>query len=96
MYHPKYNITLFGIEKLHPFDSCKFEKCVSGLQQHGILSGTQQLVQPSAATQEVLGQVHTQEYLQQLHTSSLKVAQVGLPDRLVRECVVCSVECFIG
>lgn len=78
VYHPKYNITLFGVEKLHPFDSCKFEKCVSGLQQRGIISSTQQLVQPAAASMEVLGQVHTQEYLQQLHNSSVKVAQVGL------------------
>jgi hypothetical protein len=87
VYHPKYNITLFGIEKLHPFDSCKFEKCVSGLQQRGIISSTQQLVEPAAASMEVLGQVHSQEYLQQLHTSSVKVAQVGL-DWLVAEHVV--------
>ena len=76
VYHPNYNITLFGIEKLHPFDSCKFEKVVKGLQQHGIINSTQQLVQPAAVSYETLQQVHTPEYLQQLQTSSLKVAQV--------------------
>lgn len=76
VYHPHYNITLWGIEKLHPFDSCKFSKVVSGLQQNGIISGPQQLVRPMAVSYELLGQVHTQEYLQQLQTSSLKVAQV--------------------
>jgi hypothetical protein len=77
VYHPKYNITLFGIEKLHPFDSCKFEKVVRGLQQRGIICSDTQLVRPAAVSQEVLQQVHTQEYLHHLHTSSLKAAQVG-------------------
>jgi hypothetical protein len=26
VYHDAYNITFWGIEKLHPFDSCKFRK----------------------------------------------------------------------
>ncbi len=26
VYHPDYNITFGGLEKLHPFDSCKFKK----------------------------------------------------------------------
>lgn len=26
LYSRQYNVRLFGIEKLHPFDSCKFEK----------------------------------------------------------------------
>jgi histone deacetylase 11 len=77
VYHPHYNITLFGIEKLHPFDSCKFEKVVSGLQQHGIISSTKQLVQPAAVSYTTLQQAHAQDYLHKLQTSSLKVAQVG-------------------
>lgn len=76
VYHPDYNITLFGIEKLHPFDSCKFSKVVKGLQQHGIISSTRQLVQPEAVSYETLRQVHAQDYLHQLQTSSVKVAQV--------------------
>lgn len=76
VYHPSYNITLFGIEKLHPFDSCKFSKVVKGLQQHGIISSTRQLVRPEAVSYETLGQVHAQGYLHHLQTSSLKVAQV--------------------
>jgi hypothetical protein len=31
VYEPGYNITLFGLEKLHPFDSCKFTKVMSVL-----------------------------------------------------------------
>ena len=34
VYHPRYNITLWGLEKLHPFDSCKFKKV-----EHGACDG---------------------------------------------------------
>lgn len=77
VYHPGYNIKLLGIEKLHPFDSCKFEKVVSGLTRAGIITGQQQLVRPQAVSQADLQHVHTSAYLNQLHSSPLKVAQVG-------------------
>lgn len=67
---------MFGIEKLHPFDSCKFDKVMKSLQQQHIIMGPQQLVRPAAVSEQALLEVHTQQYLQQLHTSSLKVAQV--------------------
>jgi histone deacetylase 11 len=98
VYHPDYNITLFGIEKLHPFDSCKFAKVVKGLQQQGILSSERQLVRPQAVSYDTLRQVHAQDYLQQLQTSSLKVAQVR--PRLVAArsqlavATLCIVSCF--
>lgn len=28
VYCPNYNVKFFGFEKLHPFDSCKFEKII--------------------------------------------------------------------
>lgn len=34
-YHPSYNISFGGIEKLHPFDACKFSKVVAGLGKAG-------------------------------------------------------------
>ncbi len=36
-YHPSYNISFWGIEKLHPFDACKFSKVVAGLAKAGHL-----------------------------------------------------------
>jgi histone deacetylase 11 len=76
VYHPGFNITLFGLERLHPFDSCKFHKVVAGLVARGVIDSPQQLVAPAAISGAALGQVHTAGYLQQLHTSSRKVAQV--------------------
>ena len=32
VYHPKYNIKLCGIEKKHPFDSCKYERVLQFLK----------------------------------------------------------------
>jgi hypothetical protein len=31
VYHPKYNMKLCGIEKRHPFDSCKYERVINFL-----------------------------------------------------------------
>jgi histone deacetylase 11 len=77
VYDARYNITLWGIEKLHPFDSCKFAKIVAGLEERGAIAGAQQLVAPAGPIGlEWLQQVHSADYLHALHTSSLKVAQV--------------------
>jgi hypothetical protein len=32
VYSKMYNISLLGLEKLHPFDSCKFEKIIMNLK----------------------------------------------------------------
>ncbi len=31
VYHEDYNIQFFGIEKFHPFDSCKYRKIFAGI-----------------------------------------------------------------
>lgn len=31
IYHPRHNISFFGIEKLHPFDAQKYGRIVAGL-----------------------------------------------------------------
>ncbi len=31
VYHEGYNVRFFGIEKLHPFDSCKYEKIAAAV-----------------------------------------------------------------
>jgi hypothetical protein len=37
VYSSLYNISFFGLEKLHPMDSCKFAKIVSSLKQQELL-----------------------------------------------------------
>eukprot|EP00882_Tetradesmus_deserticola_P020719 GHRQ01022388.1.p1 GENE.GHRQ01022388.1~~GHRQ01022388.1.p1 ORF type:complete len:239 (+),score=59.05 GHRQ01022388.1:91-807(+) len=103
VYDSGYNITLLGLEKLHPFDSCKFSKVVAGLQTAGVIAGISQLVQPLPASLTALQSVHSQTYLQQLHSSSLKVAQVTelsplalLPHSLVQRKVLQPMRLHVG
>jgi histone deacetylase 11 len=70
-----YNIRLFGLERLHPFDSCKFGRVVALLEAAGALR-REELVAPRAATLEELADVHAPEYLAALEASSRKVAEV--------------------
>lgn len=77
VYSEAYNISLFGIEKLHPFDAAKFKRVVKGLKSRGILTDPgHQLVKPREATEQLLLDVHTPEYLGRLRSSSRKVAEV--------------------
>eukprot|EP00892_Ulva_mutabilis_P007087 jgi/Ulvmu1/4750/UM020_0034.1 len=73
VYSTGYNTTFFGLEKLHPFDSCKFKKVHRSLTARSLISKTWE---PCEAPKEVLRDVHDLDYLQQLHTSSRKVASV--------------------
>mmetsp|Transcript_38196 Transcript_38196/g.85123 ORF Transcript_38196/g.85123 Transcript_38196/m.85123 type:complete len:433 (-) Transcript_38196:357-1655(-) len=75
VYSPQYNVSFFGVEKLHPFDSCKFSKVIRSLCDQGLIS-TQQLVAPLEAREELLRDVHTAAYLNAVQTSTWKVAQV--------------------
>ena len=48
VYHPSYNITAFGLERLHPFDSRKYRRIhdaliARGLRRPGVLSGPARL-----------------------------------------------------
>ncbi|KAK9862275.1 hypothetical protein WJX84_002348 [Apatococcus fuscideae] len=75
VYSKAYNIGFMGIENLHPFDSKKFGKVVSGLERAGILRRGQ-LVTAVAADEPMLRDVHDAEYLHSMRTSPRKMAQV--------------------
>ena len=38
VYSPQYNISFFGLERLHPFDPCKFGKIVSNLKHQKLIT----------------------------------------------------------
>ena len=38
VYSPMYNISFFGLEKVHPFDAAKFRKIVSALRKQDVLA----------------------------------------------------------
>uniref|UniRef100_A0A6B2L653 histone deacetylase n=1 Tax=Arcella intermedia TaxID=1963864 RepID=A0A6B2L653_9EUKA len=75
IYSPNYNISFLGLEKLHPFDSCKYSKVVGFLEEANLIK-TKHLVKPKKKpTYHHLLKVHSPAYLESLNTS-LTVAQV--------------------
>ncbi|EFN54902.1 hypothetical protein CHLNCDRAFT_23994, partial [Chlorella variabilis] len=76
LYSPAYNISFYGVERLHPFDSKKFQHVLSILERGGVLQ-VGQLVRAHEATHEILQEVHTEAYLNKLNTSSFMVAQAS-------------------
>ncbi len=73
-YSPGYNITLFGLEKLHPFDGRKFSKIRHHLLRSGVRT-KEHFLAPQAITGEQLLVVHTKSYLESLR-ESLNVAHI--------------------
>ena len=62
VYHPGYNITAFGLERLHPFDSRKYRRIHDALISRG-LRRSKGFVRPSPVSRRDLLRIHTPEYL---------------------------------
>jgi histone deacetylase 11 len=62
VYDKEYNVKLYGFEKMHPFDTCKFEKIARHLQELGVSS----FASAPEVTDEQLLKIHTEEYLERL------------------------------
>jgi histone deacetylase 11 len=67
IYHPRYNITAFGLERLHPFDSRKYRRIQQALVACG-LRRPRDFVRPSAVFRHDLLKVHSPEYLRSLRS----------------------------
>jgi len=65
VYHPRYNITAFGLERLHPFDGRKYERIHDALIAGGLRRGSD-FTRPRPATKGELLTVHAPEYLRSL------------------------------
>jgi histone deacetylase 11 len=76
VYNNCYNISFWGLENLHPFDSKKFQHVLALLEESGVLR-RRQLVTAREASHGVLRGVHGEAYLRKLDTSSVAVAQVS-------------------
>ena len=74
VYSPDYNISFFGLQKLHPFDSGKWGRTVGFLLDSGIFKN-ENFIAPVEASENRLLEVHTKEYLESLKWS-WKVAAV--------------------
>lgn len=41
IYRDEYNITACGLEKMHPFDSCKYGRVIQFLEEKGLINRNQ-------------------------------------------------------
>ncbi len=74
-----YDITLFGLQKLHPFDTEKYGKVYKYLVKKAEIDKDKFYI-PEAASQEDLLSVHTKEYLCSLESSRnvARIAELGI------------------
>ncbi|HHG84244.1 MAG TPA: histone deacetylase [Bacteroidetes bacterium] len=79
----RYDITMLGIQRLHPFDSEKYGKVFSYLCKEGLIQKGQHHI-PQEVTRTQLLRVHTEKYLQFLKKSRIvaAIAEVGILRRL--------------
>ncbi|XP_019941959.2 histone deacetylase 11 [Paralichthys olivaceus] len=78
VYHPDYNITFMGLEKLHPFDSGKWGKVIRFLKEEQFLTDGN-IVEALEATEEDLLVVHTKGYLNRLKWSLVVATITEIP-----------------
>src|SRR4051812_44711353 len=78
VYHPRYNITAFGLERLHPFDSRKYRRIHAALMARG-LRRPGDFTRPRPATREELLRVHTPEYLESLRRPNVLAGILEVP-----------------
>jgi histone deacetylase 11 len=83
VYHPCYNITAFGLERLHPFDSRKYRRIHDALIKRG-LRQRGDFVRPTKVSRRELLAVHLRDYLQSLRSSEAlaRILEVPIASRL--------------
>ncbi|KAI3849619.1 hypothetical protein MKX03_008388 [Papaver bracteatum] len=88
IYSSSYDISFFGIQKLHPFDSSKWGRICKFLIKDGVLERSR-IVEPLEASNDDLLVVHPESYLASLKSSS-KVAIIIMvpPAALLPNCLI--------
>lgn len=80
VYHPDYNISFFGLEQLHPFDSCKYGRCWKALSEtYGINLSKHHVHVDRPASEIELLLAHAPGYLKSLHDSKIVSAALEIP-----------------
>ena len=93
VYSSKYKISVFGMEKLHPFDVAKYDKIYRGLNECGYVT-KESVIEPEEVTREQMLLIHSETYLKSLkHTRNvaryLEAPQLRvIPDRLIDDMIV--------
>jgi histone deacetylase 11 len=78
IYHPRYNITAFGLERLHPFDSRKYRRIHDALIARG-LRRAGDFERPRPVSRSDLARVHTPEYLRSLRRPAVLAELFEVP-----------------
>jgi histone deacetylase 11 len=78
VYHPRYNVTAFGLERLHPFDGRKYRRIHDALVARG-LRRPGDFVRPRPVTTGDLLRVHTTEYLRSLRRPGVLAGVLEVP-----------------
>lgn len=78
IYHPRYNITAFGLERRHPFDSRKYQRIHDALIARG-LRRPSDFERPKRASTRDLLTIHSPEYLQSLRNSETLAGILEVP-----------------
>lgn len=80
VYSPRYNISFFGLERLHPFDSRKYARAWNLLKQRfgSSLAKYNAAVDRPVSDEELL-LVHTREYLDSLRSPASLAAALEMP-----------------
>jgi histone deacetylase 11 len=83
IYHPAYNVTAFGLERLHPFDGRKYRRIHDALVARG-LRRAREFVRPRPVSRAELLAVHTSEYLGSLRNPEAlaRILEVPVVSRL--------------
>jgi histone deacetylase 11 len=77
IYRPRYNITAFGLEHLHPFDSRKYRRIHQALIARGWRSRSD-FFRPHPIRRAELLKVHTPEYLRSVHDPWVLAETLGV------------------
>jgi histone deacetylase 11 len=94
VYHQSYDISMFGIEKIHPFDSTKYGKVYNALCKKLQLDERYFYAPEQQIADKDLLLVHGQAYLDSLYSSSVieRIAGVPLlrlvPNFLLQRCIL--------
>jgi histone deacetylase 11 len=83
VYHPAFNITAFGLERLHPFDGRKYRRIHDALIARG-LRRAKDFARPRMVSRTQLLTVHNAEYLRLIgHAAALaRILEVPVAGRL--------------
>lgn len=93
VYSPKYKISVFGMEKLHPFDIAKYDKIYGALKKDGYVT-KQSVIDPAEVTREQMLLIHSEDYLKSLRKTRhvaryLEAPQLRVvPDALIDSKIV--------